>query len=257
MSHYCVAVISKKFVGDNVHELLEPYDENKRTEFVDCTEEVIKSWTSGKSEYDSEIDKSEYNNDINIFADEYYGYSVVSKGDDKKFGYWHNPKAKWDWYTIGGRWEGLLTVNDKGIAEEEYFVGDDGICTTNVAKIKNIDFSINKEKYETSLRFWELYIEDDKPKNEEEEELKNSSIYRKEFFLERYKNKETYAKAISSFSTFAVLTDEDWFEKGSMGWFGCSDESHEEALNWSDNFYETFIKNADPEAYITIVDCHI
>lgn len=127
----------------------------------------------------------------------------------------------------------------------------------NSAKIKDVDFSLDKKQYDTSKRFWELYVEDDEPTNEEERELKSSGFYRKEFYINRYKTKESYAKSCASFSTFAVLTDEGWFEQGQMGWFGCSSETDEEAMAWSNNFYNRFIKNADPEAYITIVDCHI
>lgn len=27
-----------------------------------------------------------------------------------RYGYWHNPKGKWDWYQIGGRWNGSLAL---------------------------------------------------------------------------------------------------------------------------------------------------
>jgi len=28
------------------------------------------------------------------------------------YGYWTNPNAKWDWYSLGGRWSGMLRVKD-------------------------------------------------------------------------------------------------------------------------------------------------
>ena len=42
-----------------------------------------------------------------------------------------------------------------------------------------------------------------------------------------------------------------------MGWFGCSSETQEEAKQWNDSYFDTFIKNANPEHYIIIIDCHI
>lgn len=35
-----------------------------------------------------------------------HGY-VLHEG---RYGYWYNPNAKWDWFTIGGRWRGMLEV---------------------------------------------------------------------------------------------------------------------------------------------------
>ena len=45
---------------------------------------------------------------IDEFAKNYYGYQ--KKGG--KYGYTHNPCAKWDWYSVGGRWGGYLTNKD-------------------------------------------------------------------------------------------------------------------------------------------------
>lgn len=43
------------------------------------------------------------------FAAEYYGYTKRAG----KYGYSHNPNAKWDWYSDGGRWDGYI-VNRNG-----------------------------------------------------------------------------------------------------------------------------------------------
>ena len=243
MSHYVVAVISKKYVGKEVNSLLAKYDEDKREVFKDCTKEVLDAWKTGKTEYDSEIDKSKYSS-IEEFADSYFGYETISCGDYKEYGYYFNPDAKWDWYSIGGRWNELLKLKNstKGV---------------NFGQVKDLDFNIDINEYKRCKRFWELYIEDQEPQNEEERKIKASGFYKKEYYIKRYKNKETYAKLTSEFSTFAVLTDKGWFEKGEMGWFGCSSESHEESYDWDVSYYDRFIKDLDPETYITIVDCHI
>ena len=60
------------------------------------------------------------------------------------------------------------------------------------------------------------------------------------------------------FATYAVVEkDGSWHSKGEMGWWGCSSETADEAKTWGKSFYETFIKNENPETTIAIVDCHI
>jgi len=43
------------------------------------------------------------------FCQAHHGY----KGRDEKtgkYGYWENPNAKWDWYQLGGRWNGFFKM---------------------------------------------------------------------------------------------------------------------------------------------------
>lgn len=58
-----------------------------------------------------------------------------------------------------------------------------------------------------------------------------------------------------SFTTFAVLYHNEWYEKGSMGWFGCaSDEMDQET--WNTKVYE-LLCSASEDTLLTLVDCHI
>jgi len=59
------------------------------------------------------------------------------------------------------------------------------------------------------------------------------------------------------FSTFSVLDDEGWKEKGEMGWWGCSSDSTEDREDWGKSFFQNFIANEDPETTLVVVDCHI
>lgn len=59
------------------------------------------------------------------------------------------------------------------------------------------------------------------------------------------------------FSTFGVLDDEGWKEKGKMGWWGLSSDSTEDREAWSKSYFQTFIAHEDPETTIVVVDCHI
>jgi hypothetical protein len=59
---------------------------------------------------------SEYRYDTPIeFMRKYHGYYYSKEHDG--YGYYHNPNAKWDWYSIGGRWSGYL-INKNGEPED-------------------------------------------------------------------------------------------------------------------------------------------
>ena len=60
----------------------------------------------------------------------------------------------------------------------------------------------------------------------------------------------------------AVITDEDEFERTvntfavithDGEWYECGNDEKD----WNEKYYDTFIKYANPEHTITIVDCHI
>lgn len=56
-------------------------------------------------------------------------------------------------------------------------------------------------------------------------------------------------------SSWAVLKDGQWYEQGSMGWWGmASDEMPED--EWRNKLHE-LISGLDPNAYLSVVDCHI
>lgn len=68
--------------------------------------------------------------------------------------------------------------------------------------------------------------------------------------------KEIYKNDI--FSTYAVVTpDGEWHEPGKMGWWGISSATPEEEAEFENNYEEKFIRTANPEWRLTIVDCHI
>ena len=115
MSHFSVAVITTTGLDEDVDKLLAPFQENN---MGDCPKQYL-----------------EFNEDQDYEIDEETG----------KRGYWENPNAKWDWYTVGGRCPGMLKLKTGGNA--------------NVAKIKDIDLSIDNEAYNEAIRFWEVEVE--------------------------------------------------------------------------------------------------
>ena len=261
MSHFAVAVLSNE--GADIYELLAPYDEAiEVAPYINRTKQQMID--DAKKQQKEKLEKIErfkkLGKQVQING---YMQKILDAKTDEDFyqsQVWsdktydtdgnelstYNPKSKWDWYEIGGRWSGLLNVKT-----------ETGIIQADVAKLKDIDFSIDKEEYKRLIRFWEVAIEG-LPINPDENPDDFGTFYKKEYYIDRYKNKELYARINASFSTYAVITpDGEWHQKGEMGWFGMSSESGDESLNWDLNFYDNFFKNADPETIVTIVDCHI
>ena len=152
----------------------------------------------------------------------------------------YNKDSKWDWYCEGGRFSGMLTANGQQ-------------CDS--ARVGDIDFSPDEKVYNDSLRFWDLYV-DEKPLKPGEE--RPNPFYRKEYYIGRYGDRETYAKCCAQFETYAVVLPTGlWFAPGNIGWWGMSSETDNEYQDWCKHYKERFIDTADPSWYLTIVDCHI
>lgn len=278
MSHYTILVI-----GENPEEHLEPFwelDLSKEDLADDCraefqeefsVEDLEKEFLEFKEEHKKEIEeaKTDYMVKYKTCSAEEWVEDWNGKYLNKEkthYGYYINLHSKWDWYVIGGRWAGSLKLKkdvDKSKYDNPNFSwGWDEKSKKEVLENSSvdqairgdIDFSRDEKVYNKSLRFWEIVIEDSELKNGEE---KPFSMYKKEYYLEKYKTKEKYAELQSEFGTFAVLKDGEWFEKGEMGWFGCSSENPEEARKWDESFYETFIKDLPDNTLLTIIDCHI
>lgn len=201
--------------------------------------------------------------DYNTYLEDYHG---IEKGD--KQGYWHNPKAKWDWYQVGGRFRDTFPLlkgkkGEKGEGMEEYVGSLYRKSERNFADIAikgNVDWDKihrNKKDYNEKIRFWEMVVDKSKPQNKKEKDQLEWNLYKPECYIKRYKTKENYAKCKSGFCTWAIIKDGEWIEKGSMGWFASSDETDEEAVKWELEFYDAFIKPLSDETLLTIVDCHI
>ena len=225
MSHFTVGVFIDTKKDKKLGDLLAPYQENNMgdcpkeyLEFNECDKEDIEEYENHKDEYET----------LEDFMWEYHGYKKDK--ETGKYGYWENPNAEWDWYEIGGRWSNsLLTKNG---------------VKCNFAQLKEID--------------WDKMRENKKKRAEEIWDSNPEGIYRYLNEIEKDDTRESYVKRMSEFSTYAVITpDGEWHAKGEMGWFGVSSDTVEDRENWSKSFYDTFIKDADDELVLVIVDCHI
>ena len=285
LSHYSVLVLSDE--DTEVDGLLAPFNENisvepyikyTKEELIANEKEEIKRYKNrvyAKFKADPEGYKEKHKDNLEhlkyvefefpkrlhwtnarIYKEAIRFYSPEEITEDGSIISTYNPESKWDWYVKGGRFSGMLRLKvPEGVDPKEFY--DENGEYTDSAYADEIDFSPNEEEYKRAIRFWELFIEDDTPKNEEEVEMKNC-FYAKEYFLNRYSSKEDYAHKISRFTTWAVLTpDGIWNEPGQMGWFGCHSATMEEEIEFFNN-YDKFIEEAQENNWLmTVVDCHI
>lgn len=150
---------------------------------------------------------------------------------DSRYGRYTNPNAKWDWYQVGGRWSNIL----------------DG---KNQVQLKDLNFERMKmQRKANRYANWEEF--EKRPQKEQEDKFTREYIHG----IKEDITKEEYLKTDEGFYTFAVIKDGEWYERGSMGWWGCvSDEKEDDT--WSKEFNK-LLNDLPKEKYITVVDCHI
>jgi len=255
MSHFTVLVI-----GENPESQLAPFHE------YECT--------GIKDEHVIFIDDEEYD------VDEETG----------RKGHWTNPNRKWDWYSLGGRWAGFFTLKaDKtgkqGHHRAKDFAKIDGATVEDLPEIKvdqclkgDIDFdrmrleeqadalkdytefilALNgepfppdwnefRERHENIDMARSSYAEIQSVKN-----LRQSRIYDFDHFL---KTEDQYVneRVNKCFTTFAIIKDGKWFERGEMGWWGIV---LNEKDSWDIEFKKLFDSLSD-DTLLSVYDCHI
>lgn len=283
MSHFTVLVI-----GDGVDEQLQPYHEYECTGvedeyvvWVDEHDEVLKDWPEHQDEYDT----------IEDFAESWYGYK---KNDEGRFGRFTNPNAKWDWWVIGGRWNGFFEVKEG--REGSARLGEKAWCsngaeagTADQLRIGDIDWDkmrdkarerANKEydEFEAAVGDieppapWKVMLEEhgmdkiDVARAERQSHpwikaLREAKIWIFDDEVEHYEvyngGRETFVeKRINQVGVpYAFVKDSKWVGKGDMGWWGMSDDHHDQN-DWNEKFHE-MLSGLDPDTMVTLVDCHI
>lgn len=270
MSHFSVLVINTSGRAD-VSDQLAKYDENllvdryvkyTKDQLIQKEKNEIEQYRLGRyAEFlnDPEEYKKHCKNDSHInyllyafpqklkWTDEQiYQYAIQhldpdNIGPDGEVYSISNPDSKWDFWEIGGRFSNRLV--------------DRRSFRTNHCLKKNLhnDTFLDLQRYDQCNEFWEDFVESKGNPTDSD----NRSLYKWEYYMDRYKTKECYAQIESTFHTYAVLIDGKWFSPGNMGWFGCSDESDDSWIEWVKTYRERFIDPLPEKALLTIVDCHI
>lgn len=263
MSHYGVLVIHNE--KQNIEELLAPYSENLEIEpYLKYKHDDALKMLRDEGYEDEEIDDAL----LESFVEEYSSYSL--KDGDVYTTY--NPNSKWDWYSIGGRFDGELELTDEGIdaainySRNPQWLKDlprneqvEYVKWSSVAPLKYVKWFVplSEEEKKEIRRWWEINVDGAELKDGEEKD--EYFFWKPEWFKHRYKDANTYIKVKETITFFAVLTpDGEWYAPSNMGWFACTDGKPEDELKWDLNFYDRFIKpNLDSDLICTVVDCHI
>ena len=218
MSHFVVYVFSKEN-GEDLEELLMPYDENMECEpYVKYTrEEAIAEVRREIEQYkntiyaeylaNTEAYKEKHSmadprhfeylanefpkklkwTDEECFEDMKTRFDEEDIDEDGNIYSTYNPKSKWDWYVVGGRWrEQLKTKNGEQV---------------DAAYAKEVNW-------------------------------KESGV------------------------PFAFITpDGKWYERGEMGWWAVV-TNEKSPDDWDAEFYK-MVEKLDDDVIVTLVDCHI
>lgn len=189
-------------------------------------------------------------------------------------GYHRNPVAKWDWWTVGGRWpdqlrtkegkhvnsapKGLLDIEDmraegRVVAQSRWDAMDAACRELPVAR--------------TWAEIRELFPDDidaartafhDQPRVVALKQLNdwNVSEWLEDYQLGYERFMQLRGLTHCAFVCHAFCGSEGWIEQGRMGWFGMDDSTQESELG----FAETVNKLIDAlpdDAWLTVVDYHI
>lgn len=196
MSHFKVMVI-----GSNPESQLEPFNENLEIpRYVEYTkEELIAKGKKEIEEYakgtyakylaDKKAYKKKCNNkwhlnylekefplklkwtDEEIYSDQLVCYDSEDIGADGEVYSDYNPNSKWDWYSLGGRWSGDITLKEgkKGVCGRSGVfnnkVGIDSALKGDIANFEElIPFAVLKDGkwYEKGKMGWWAVVSDEK-----------------------------------------------------------------------------------------------
>lgn len=293
MSHFTVTVVTDNGTNEEIEKALRPFHEFECTgvddqyvQDVDITEEVIKEWKERNEKYeDEQVTLKEYLRD-------WYSYKLVNVNlepdleEDHKYGYAlldenekvakvidrTNPDAKWDWYEVGGRWKGqLLTkggirvdsckksmIDVEGIIEnglefsrKQYhqvhnIIGDDAfddfVGWDQCLKDFNEDLIAARDFYHSQPAI---------QRKNESKDINIMMLNIEDFNMPLAEYLARVSKG--ALSTFAILYEGKWSERGKMGWWCC-------VAGEDDDFDDVFNKiwaTIPDDKFITIVDCHI
>jgi hypothetical protein len=261
MSHFTVLVI-----GDNIEGKLAPYSEQLEVEpykrYINKEERKRMAEYYGVDVEDAEalIAKMPSWSGCEGSVDENGLYYLTT----------HNPKSKWDWHQIGGRWAGSFVLKDgvrsKQVLDPSWIWKKEEVEAlikegrTDQARFGDIDWEKTQQPAPEELKrmnkFWD-WVEG-KLSKEEAKEQNIIALYKPEYYLERYYTREEYIRRQTLFGTYAVVTEDgEWHEPGKMGWWGISTATPGGEEDWNLNYFDRFLKGLNPDTLLTVVDCHI
>ena len=262
MSHFTVLVI-----GDDPEGQLEPYDENTEVEEYDreCSCGERKAMMAAREKVDKEyktiedLRKEFAKKPIKERTEENWRkfigkYERMEKKFIKEIGInpdpkcssckgtgiyksTYNPKSKWDWYSEGGRYDGMFILKSTG-------------KKANSGIMKDIDWKgMEKRNREEAGKHYDKIMAEVKAGKEPIDMLE---------FIYGIKTGQTraeFTKDCVDQSTFAVVMDGEWYEKGKMGWWAIVTDEMDDK-KWR-TMWKKMVMGLPPDTLLTCYDCHI
>ena len=208
-----------------------------------------------------------------------YGYVLVTdSGEVLKVVNRTNPNSKWDWYTVGGRWSNFLLRKDGQRVDAARKSDVDFAALQQEAREKATqDWRVVHEVIGPHLGgfiTWEVMCEQHGGSTDKAREAYHAQpLQRARAALpqghpaarlmfwdgpEKFLAPEAEFVAAAedrALSTFAVVKDGEWNQKGEMGWFGFARGECVQA-DWNKSVREMLATLPD-DTLLTVVDCHI
>ncbi len=251
--HFSVLVI-----GDDIDSILDKYDENKDVEpYEDKSQSEIEGEFRDHQKrcFEKVFEGQELNEfdrktlELNHVTPEWWQeWNDQDLNEDGNSLTTYNTDSQWDWYEVGGRWMGSLVLK-KGRTGK---LGTPGVFMNppkhdaDIATIGDVDWvamrNIKKDECVTHWDFLFTTTDEQKLMHHESYESKKTEL------LEKYGSKKEYVRRMGIWTTYALVTDEDWFERDS------SDPDGDEKYA---NQFVSVLKSLPKDTIITVVDCHI
>lgn len=284
MSHFTVLV-----AGADLDAQLQPFHEFECTgvddDFVidkDITEEI--SGEAAEDEHGLSGALENHGLDDRIVADE----SEVKRGDTHKYGFAvvvngklvravkrTNPNKKWDWWLIGGRWPRFWLLKDGSRCASALKKDIDLPGMRDAAAVRITEqFSAFADLFTGEIPDWAALLEQhglEKARAIYNEHPMIVAIHERDQKLgrvlplfgvsirEHFCNGDLAAvverERTKAVSTFAVLLDGVWHERGSMGWWGSVSDARDEKV-WARE-YQAMLAQIPDDTLLSVIDCHI
>ena len=181
---------------------------------------------------------------IRRFALDYFRYQERNG----KYGCEMNPKALYDYYTLGGRWKHILPIREEGVKTTQELSEERGEATTlkqgkihaNVTKVKFIDWKFIQKQAEHKLAVEYLTEEGGKT------------------FTEQEKQDLIEVKIAQEFLPYIYINETGFIERDGLD--GLGEEINENGLNGDemDAFVKAeLMKEENQDKLIYVFDFHI
>lgn len=218
-------------------------------------------WQAVQDQYKAELEAI-----ADLYTDEevakaindYWGYDEEDEDSDTQYadenGIYrmttYNPDSKWDWYSVGGRWQGYFTTKGAGLLGEPGVFGSGQINPNevDVLRVEDIDWdAMKRSSIEQSMRYYDEAGADQLLSWEDG--VKKSDVTREEW-QERKERK--WAPATHSICDPV----QGWLQREKMGWFGMGYDQTMTYDQWT-VAWKQYIEGLDPKTVVAVVDCHI